>query len=147
MNFDNPHTIRRIKAIEVAITKKSLSAIEIAEAIHICHQSALRYARHLLGGDPVKGERIHIDGWRDVATGIRVPLYRWGAGRNAPKPKPKTRVELVREYRKRVRKDPVRNAFYLARQRARDRADRAAAKPQTPWSALFAVAGQGRAAA
>lgn len=147
MNPNHPLTIRRIAAIEAATTDKKLSAIEIAQSIFICHQSALIYVRHLLGADPAVGERIHIASWRDVATGIRVPLYQWGGGPHAPKPKPQTRVELVREYRKRVRKDPVRNAFYLARQRARDRADRATKKPQGWAAALLGPAKQGRAAA
>jgi hypothetical protein len=145
MKVDNPLTVRRVAAIEAATTGRMLSARELGSAIHICHQSALRYVRHLLGDNPDVGAQMHVGGWRDIGPGKRVPLYLWGPGPHAPKPVPQTRVEAVREYRKRVRKDPVRNALYLARQRARDRADRAAKRPQGWAAALLGPVRRGRA--
>jgi hypothetical protein len=103
MNELDSRTARRIAAIEAAISISPLSALDIAEAISLCHQSALEYVRYLLGDDPKIGDRIHIESWYEIEPGRRVPLYRWGGGKNKRKPRPATKEQSNRAYRERVK--------------------------------------------
>lgn len=136
MNFSHPLTIRRIAMIEAAIKNKPLTACEIAKEICICHQSALSYIRVLLGDNPKRGKHIRVASWRDITPHNRVALYRWGGGRNVPKPKRMTKAEAQRRFRAKIKSDKVENEIFLARNRAKDYVKRVAARKQNPFSAL-----------
>lgn len=44
---------------------------------------------------------IHIAAWRRYASnGLPAPVYAWGAGRDAPRPKPITKAESIRRWRR-----------------------------------------------
>lgn len=44
---------------------------------------------------------IHIAEWRRYASnGLPAPVYAWGAGRDAPRPKPITKAESIRRWRR-----------------------------------------------
>lgn len=131
MNELDTRTAYRLQAIKAATKSKSMSAIELADAIHICHQSTLAYVRELHGDG-----RIHIAGWRDTSPGKRAALYRWGHGDDAPKPAPKTRAELQRAYKERLRKDGHGYDRLLATDRARYSARKAASTKNTWLGAL-----------
>jgi hypothetical protein len=135
-------TKHRIACIQAATTGKALSIYELANAIHVCHQSALRYVRHLAGNDPANGDRMHVARWREIKRGVWAALYKWGDGSNATKPAPRKRIDLNRYWREKRKSDPVEHALHLARERGKYRAKRAAKTPQTPFSALFAIAGR-----
>lgn len=119
-------TAHRLAQFQSVTTDCALSAIEIAEAIHICHPSALQYVRHLLGDNPRIGDRIHIERWEEIGPGKRAALYRWGGGKNKRKPKAMTPVEVQRAFRR----------------RAKDRAE-LASKPNPWYSALLIGVQQG----
>lgn len=131
MNESDPRTKRRILAIEAAITDTGMTANEIADAIYMNHTSGNQYMRHLFDQG-----RVHIIDWRRNAHTLAA-VYLWGEGENKPRPIPLTRVEENRGFRERIKKDPVRHALHLARARARDRANKAAQRPQGWASALF----------
>ena len=133
MNESDIRTKRRIEAIEKAITGHGMTANEIADAIFMNHVSGAQYMRYLF--DNGKG-RVHIVDWRRNAHTLAA-VYVWGAGNNKPRPIPLTRLEENRGLRERIKKDPVRHALHLARARARDRANKAAQRPQGWASALF----------
>lgn len=122
MNHRNQRTIRRLLAIKAATLHKSLSALELAEAVHVCHPSALDYIRDLHANG-----QMHITGWRDTAPGKRAALYRWGPGTDAPKPVPRTKAELQRAYIARLRKD----GMAYDRLRAADRVRSVVAKAKS----------------
>ena len=131
MNPSNPLTARRLKLIEAAIKEQGMTYKEIADATFASPAYILRLMRDLrLAG------YVHIAGWK-LCTNNHAALYVWGPGRNARRPKPMTGTEGQRAYRERIRKDPERNEFFLAKMRAKDRARAASKRPQTPFSALF----------
>lgn len=135
MNELDSRTIRRIKSIEAAITGRALTVNEISAKIFAVPQSVGEYVRHLLDPD---NQRIHIERWRRTPGHI-VAAYRWGAGKNAPKPSAKTDVEVTRDRMARMRKDIDAYDRYLAGERARY-VVRKAKTPQNWASALLGAA-------
>jgi hypothetical protein len=131
MNESDIRTKRRIEAIKAAIADRGMTANEISDAIYMNRVSGNQYTRYLLDQG-----RVHIIDWRRNAHTLAA-VYLWGAGESKPRPIPLTRVEENRNFRERIKKDPVRHALYLARLRARDRANKAAKTPQGWASALF----------
>lgn len=131
MNLNHPLTIRRVTAIETAIRGRALDYKEIAVRSHTGEAYTLKCMKALrdLG-------RVHVEAWR-LHGRMYGAVYRFGAGVDAPRPVPTTTKEWQRAYRARIRKDPVANALFLARMRAKDRAARAAKRPQTWMSALM----------
>lgn len=133
MNELNPLTARRIAAIKAAITGKALTYKEIAaatftsEAYTLTLLTRLRRERH----------PIFVAEWR-LFTNTYAAAYRWGEGSDAARPEPMTGTEGQRAYRARIRKDPLRNELFLAKQRAKDRARTAASRPRN-WAAMLFV--------
>lgn len=131
MNLSNPLTARRVEAIKQATSTKALTYKEIADATHTSEAYILKCMGELLGLG-----LVHVAEWR-LFRRTYAAVYRWGAGQSAERPKAMTSTEGQRAYRERIRKDPLKNAFFLARQRAKDRVKRATKKPQTWCSALM----------
>lgn len=132
MNFTDSRTIRRIAAIKAASTSP-ISQIELANTCFMNEVSAGQYLRALLADG-----QMHIAAWRETIIGIKVALYVWGAGRNATKPKPRSRVVIERNRIKRIKADPDAYARFLSLHRARYAAKKATKKPNTWLSALGA---------
>lgn len=133
MNELDSRTIRRLSAIEAALTARALTAGELAAATFMHSNSALEYSRNI-------GDRIHIEGWRETGPGRRVALYRWGAGKNKPKQRAKSSAQNERNRVARIKKDPDAHARYLAIHRARYAVRKAKKTPQHWASALLGAA-------
>lgn len=133
MNELDSRTIRRLSAIEAALTARALTASELAAETFMHPNSALEYIRNL-------GDRIHIEGWREIGPGRRVAMYRWGAGKNKPKPRAKSGVQNERNRLARIKQDPDAHARYLAIHRARYAVKKAKKAPQNWASALLGAA-------
>jgi hypothetical protein len=132
MNPSHTLTVRRLDAIEKALKARAMTAAELAGAVHIGHVAMLRYIRELMALGQIRIER-----WKRSGVRHWCACYRWGKGENAPKPAPITNKIAQRAYRERIRKDPLANELFLARNRARDRAQSATKKPQQWFSALM----------
>lgn len=132
MNPANAFTIRRLAAVQAAIADTPLDFKSIAAATF----TSRPYISKLM---PIlrREKRVHIAGWV-LCRNNWAALYKWGEGRDKRRPKPQTGTEGQRVYRERIRKDPEANDFFLARQRAIYRANRAAKRPVTWLSALGA---------
>lgn len=60
----------------------------------------------------------HIASWRRSPSGPMSPVYRWGAGKDAPKPKPLTDAQKCKRYRKKMKtEDPDRYAAMTRKHR------------------------------
>jgi hypothetical protein len=99
----------------------------------------------------------HVGGWKHAERqGLYAPIFHPGDGEDVSCDlDPRTKTDVGRRYRKRVKKairkaeaggkeDP-RYVRHIKRHQAGKTVQQARKEPQTPWSALFAVAGQGRA--
>lgn len=134
MNMLDIRTIKRLADIEAAMTPQAITQVQLAQTCHMTQVTAGSYIRELLAT-----KRIHIEVWVEASNRHKVAAYRWGAGRNRTKPRPRTKAEIQREWKKRLKTDPVAFELFLAKYRARDRADRARTKPQSWLSALGAL--------
>lgn len=65
---------------------------------------------------------IHIVKWlkRPCGHGKFMAVFTIGPGKDAPRPKPKTRAQVSRDVRKKIKADPVRRVDYLQKARARE---------------------------
>jgi hypothetical protein len=133
VNPANPFTIRRLTVIEAVITDAALDCKQIAAATFTSEAYALKLMKMLH-----EEKLVHIVKWK-LCKRTYAAVYAWGGGRDARRPRPKTATEGQRAYRARIRKDPEANEFYLARMRAKDRANRAAKVPRTWFAALEAT--------
>lgn len=134
MNENDTRTKRRIAAIKAATTGAALSQIDIAAACFMNQVSAGDYLREL-----VASKQMHIAGWGETDHRHKVALYTWGAGRNVPKPRPRSKVMIERARLKRIKADPDAHARYLSMHRARYAINKAVKTPQSWLSALGAV--------
>lgn len=80
----SPALVRMKRALQTAPGTK----YELAEKVHCHHRTANRLALSLLAA----GE-IHIHKWVKEYN-ANIPVYRWGKGKNAPKPAALTKQEL-----------------------------------------------------
>jgi hypothetical protein len=133
MNIRDLRTVKRLADIEAA-TAFPLSQKEIAAACFINECCTGKYLRILIAD-----RCMHIAAWRETAIGRKVALYVWGAGRNATKPKPRTRVVIERLRIKRIKADPEAYDRFLSMHRARYAAKRAVMRPASWLSALGAI--------
>lgn len=132
MNLDHPLTKRRLGLIEAATSVKALTYKEIASATCTSPPRVLKVMQTLRRLD-----MVHVERWV-LSTNTYAAAYRWGQGKDAPRPRPMTGTEGQRAYRERIRKDPDANALFPARQRAKDRAKSAASRPRS-WAAMLFV--------
>lgn len=134
MNREDIRTAKRLIDIEAATTDSGLTQIQLARACHMHEVTMSGYIRELLA----TGE-MHISDWVEATNRHRVAVYKWGNGSNAKKPKPRNKAAIQRAWKKRLKADPVAYELFLAKYRARDRANTARTKPQSWLSALGAV--------
>lgn len=118
MKPDHPLTERRIAAIMEALRGPALTLPEVAERVHLCLEYTRRYLRHLHAV-----RIVYIAAWREARTTriTRIPAYRVGAMKEAPKPAKLTSAQRTAGYRARVRSDAERLDLYLAKARAQRR--------------------------
>lgn len=129
---NNHLLIRRLALIDQAIATTPLNHKEIAALTFTSERHMIDCLKTM-----VADGRAHVAAWGKNGQS-RTPLYLAGPGKPALRPKPKTRAELRKAYRARIRKDPVANELFLARKRAKGWASRAAKKPQT-WASTLST--------
>lgn len=116
MKIDHPMSARRVAAITAVLASQSLTARELAPRVFLSVEQTRRYL-----------VQMHIDGvvriarWAVQATGreTRLPAYRAGAGRDAPRPAVLTSTQRQIKHMARVRRDEDRYELHKARNRAR----------------------------
>ena len=109
-------TMRRTAAIAAALRDQVLTTRDLAPLVFLSVEQTRRYL-----------VRMHIDGavriarWTVQATGreTRLPAYRAGAGRDAPRPAVLTSTQRQIKHMARVRRDEDRYELHKARNRAR----------------------------
>ncbi|MDZ5633961.1 hypothetical protein [Janthinobacterium sp. GMG1] len=116
MKIDHPMSARRVAAITAALASQALSARDLAPLVFLSVEQTRRYLvqMHLDGA-------VRIARWAVQATGreTRLPAYRAGAGRDAPRPAVLTSAQRQIKHVARVRRDEDRYELHKARNRAR----------------------------
>lgn len=86
------HVIAFVKLLEEIQSPSSIT--DIVESVGIAHATARRVIKSLrLGGV------CHIGAWQVQVSGPRVPMYRFGPGKDAKKPPPQPKAEIQRRMR------------------------------------------------
>lgn len=129
MNELDTRTIKRLAAIKVVLSRKALTVVELAEALHLNRASAGKYMKDL------RGNRVFVERWVRGDDHITA-AYRWGSRPDAPKPIRATCTEYERARMGRIRANPDEHDKYLSYHRARNAAKRAAKTPN-PWFAAL----------
>lgn len=132
MNELDSRTIRRLAAIEKALSEKPLSASQLAAAIHVVPVSALTYIRELM---KPANKRIYVARWRRIPGHI-FAVYRWGNAPDANKPPAVTAVESARAARKRMCRSEEGRELLRAKERARYQRKKLLARPPSWFAAL-----------
>jgi hypothetical protein len=131
MNERDIRTIKRLKSIKAAISKRALTRRQLATAIHMCDVSAGQYVAELLAMGS-----IHISDWDTSVPNHIIPKFRWGAGENKPRPYVRSKTELESARMKRIKADTDAHERHLARHRAHYAVKKAVKKPNTWMGAL-----------
>jgi hypothetical protein len=95
MNAKDSRSVYRMRQILDFLLDEDLTRPQLAEKMHVSRQQSLR--AYL---DNLKWTRkLHVRGWTEPsANGVRWAIYRWGFGKNAPRPPVKTHAQVMREY-------------------------------------------------
>ena len=116
MTPTHPMTMRRTAAITAALRDQALTIRDLAPLVFLSVEQTRRYLvqMHLDG-------TVRIARWAVQATGreTRLPAYRAGAGRDAPRPAVLTSAQRQVKHMARVRRDEDRYEMHKARNRAR----------------------------
>jgi hypothetical protein len=132
------HTARaaqRTQVIADALDAQPMTRVELAEATGYRRRTVETYVERMYAA----GE-IRVVKWlrRELGRGPLVPVFAFGPGPDAIKPKPKTPAQLAKRMRAKVKADPLRRLEYLQKARIREtRRGRVKAKPDA-WMAQFA---------
>ena len=116
MKIDHPMSARRVAAITAALASQALTARDLAPLVFLSIEQTRRYLVQMhLDGD------VRIARWAVQTTGreTRLPAYRAGAGRDAPRPAVLTSAQRQINHMARVRRDEDRHELHKARNRAR----------------------------
>lgn len=126
--FQSTRAIRQLKRMTDALTEGPMTRAQLCERLHLSIPMVCDYLSH-----PMSEPRaVRIKGHLPNHRGRQTPIYALGSGKDATEPPRRTKTDWYRG----LQADPVRHALYLARERARDAADRAAVTPQSWLSAL-----------
>lgn len=85
----------RLQQIVAHLADRDHTQAQLAAAMHVTRPHSLTaYLDYL-----VDKRRAHVAGWTEPApNGRRLAAYRWGRGRNAKCPPPKSHAQLMKEY-------------------------------------------------
>jgi hypothetical protein len=131
MNLEYPLTQRRLARILEVLKTEDMNIHEVALALPLSVRWTKPYLDHL-----ADGTRAHVVRWEPFgANNTPIAVYRGGPGENVPKPEPKPGAQKAKEFRRRLRRDPLRRDLYLVKRRARERK----VKPDPLVVALFGM--------
>ena len=116
MKIDHPMSARRVAAITAVLASQALTARELAPRVFLSAEQTRRYLVQMHHDGAVRIAR-----WAVQATGreTRLPAYRAGDGRDAPRPAVLTSAQRQIKHMARVRRDEDRYELHKARNRAR----------------------------
>lgn len=117
LTFKSEQAKRKIDRIRSLTSVDPKSLQEIASETFMSVPWARSYVQHLR-----EGGLMHIARYEERQTSAYItnsPLFKWGAGKDAPKPK-MTPKDYVDRNRASLRSDPDAHAAHLARRRALD---------------------------
>jgi hypothetical protein len=117
----------RIERILEALKIAPMTAVQLADDLHMGATTARTAIRHLMGEEP---RRIYVKDWPLVGANY-TPLYALGDLPDAPRPTRMTRKAKHQLYMLRLRNDPDQRDRYLAKKRAHDMQPRR--DPLTAW--------------
>lgn len=91
----------RLQRIVELLADHNRTQTQLAQAMHVTRpQSLAAYLDYLVGK-----RRAHVVAWTEpAANGRRAAIYRWGRGKNAKCPPPKSHAQLMKEYWARKKK-------------------------------------------
>lgn len=114
--FNSTHSEQRMRQILESLKESPKTAIEISGVLGLSEKSGWQYLRHMHDHG-----RIHISGWRYAET-HPCPSAMYSAGNRPDKrrPRAKTRAEICRDFRKRLKTDPARDLARLVTRRKRE---------------------------
>lgn len=129
MTYTSNFALVKIARMKVLLDKKSMSAKELADAVHTSVRNMNGYLRFLkLNG------LIYIQIYKKVQyknKELYCAFYRFGSKPDAIKPAPKTAAEKGREKRERILSDPELHDFFNAKRRTKR------IKPKSDWSSSW----------
>jgi len=96
MTFRRKNAVDKIAKIEALLRAEPMTVKQIAEKLHISKKTSHVYNQHLR---PL----LHIAKWSRELTGPPAPMFAWGPGKDAKRPRAMTGVEKTKAYRKRLR--------------------------------------------
>lgn len=116
MKTEHPMTVRRTAAITAVLRDQALTIRDLAARVFLEYEQTRRYVAHLHAHGTV-----HIARWTVQATGreTRLPVYKLGAGRDAPRPARLTGTQRQANHILRIRDDADLYDRHKARSRAR----------------------------
>lgn len=99
MQFNTELSLRRLERIQEFLRGGVATVQEIADSIHMSKRWAYEYVNYLHGQ-----RKIYISSYRRVIrtnkSGLWIPVYRWGEGKDAVRPAARTMAENSRKYRR-----------------------------------------------
>ena len=109
MKIDHPMSVRRVAAITAVLASQALTARDLAPLVFLSIEQ------------PHRAGTVRIARWAVQAIGreTRLPAYKAGAGRDAPRPAVLTSAQRQIKHMARVRRDEDRYELHKARNRAR----------------------------
>ena len=129
MTYTSNFALTKIAKMKVLLDKKSMSARELAAAIHTSQRNINGYLRFLK-----LNNLIYISNYKKVQyTGrqCHCAFYKFGAKPDAIKPPPQTAAEKGREKRAKILADPELYDFFNAKRRTKR------IKPKADWSSSW----------
>lgn len=130
--FKSTRAIRQLGRITAALTDSPMSRAQLCERLHLSTPMICDYLGHLMESP----RKVHIKAFAPNSGGRQTPVYALGSGKDAIEPPRKNKTAWYRK----LQADTERHAFHLARERARDCANKATKTPQHWASALLGAA-------
>lgn len=95
--FKTPRAQANIEKIrqKFLLSPEDMEVSEVAALLFMTERNVSQYVEYLRGI-----QRLHVGSWRRRTSWGPVRKYRWGPGKDAPRPEPYTKAELSKRHRK-----------------------------------------------
>lgn len=118
MSFTTEASKRKLTRLQELLRQQPCTVQDLADGLFTTVRTANEYLSHLRDNKLVRVERYEL---RKTTYEHYVPVYIWGKGKDAKRPKPKTPAERMRIHRKRVATDQDLKDLANAKRRAKRR--------------------------
>lgn len=116
MKLDHPMSARRVAAITEVLRGQALTVRDLAAKVFLCHEQVRRYVVELHAAGAVRIVRWSV---QKEGRETRIPVFRLGAGPDAPRPQRLTGAQRQAAQMARIRANTERYDLHKARNRAR----------------------------